>query len=981
MTLLQMMGFCRIMCLVFLSVLAHQTLYAQSSQPVERADSVMKLGFYQEAISLYMDIYDSLTFHDQSQSAALILSNIGLSYLYLNDSKNAYKYLQKSLKDAVPSDTVTYVEILRKNGVYYDYSGMPDSALLFLGIAFNLAQPKSAYLTSKVLRSIGDVHYYNYSDYLNAENYYLSALRSSEKVVDDAFFMAGLYYVLASMSRIKGDAEKAQIFALKALSLYHDSDLMNRANCYSLIANSYYVAYEYAESVRYNWMAIELVREKEELRSFIGKYYNNLADSYLHIGQLDSSEYCVKKSMEYVKRYNLNQADLSISFQLLGLIRMKQKNYKEAELYLNNSKELKTRIYGQNHSETAKVHNFLGHLYLNQDLFRKSIIYFQKGIECLLKDTARIGDFNNPDVYKINDYQTYFSILSKKGEALKRLYELSADTSFLNAGLNTYVRLDEVLQHSKLKIEQESSLINYANEFKHCYENAISLAYQKYLIHSTDSIINLSLNFIESLKSLVLWQSINKMNLQNKLNIPDSVYLAASLLDKQIAYNRSKLARLTDSKEQDLMKIVLADLHSKKEALNLSLKEDYPEFYNLKYDMSPVNVKEFFNIHEDMGILSYFFGDNELFGIYINKSTSAFYKVPIQEVIVSLENLKNLIFQNKDIGSMAKYVEFCDNAYFLFQKLFHCDISLTKNLLIIPDGPLSYLPYDVLITNNNFPEQVNYRDLAYLIRQLNIHYAVSLRTYSLEIKTTRHKHSVIGFSYMDDPDSKYFLGGGQNEISEISRIVRGDFFTNTSSSKQYFMDKAGNADVIHLALHGIADTVYPLESKLVFSNLRSADENAVYAYDLYGLKLNARLTVLNACETGSGKYETGEGVISLAKGFIYAGSKCVKTHLYKIDDRSIKDITINFYRLLDEGIHVGAALRKAKMDYIKQSDELSAHPYYWASSILIGNNNFVLNLDRPPSDLKIFITIVLILLFVLFLIYVIKRVKLKFRYL
>jgi CHAT domain-containing protein len=140
-------------------------------------------------------------------------------------------------------------------------------------------------------------------------------------------------------------------------------------------------------------------------------------------------------------------------------------------------------------------------------------------------------------------------------------------------------------------------------------------------------------------------------------------------------------------------------------------------------------------------------------------------------------------------------------------------------------------------------------------------------------------------------------------------------------------------------MHTIINDSLPMFSKLVFSepDKNSADDGFLNTYEIYNMKLNARLAVLSACETGSGKLQKGEGVMSLARGFIYAGCPSIVMTLWQVEDKSGVDIMKNFYSYLSKGKRKDVALQMAKLKHLESADPLMAHPHYWLGYVNIGN--------------------------------------------
>lgn len=114
-------------------------------------------------------------------------------------------------------------------------------------------------------------------------------------------------------------------------------------------------------------------------------------------------------------------------------------------------------------------------------------------------------------------------------------------------------------------------------------------------------------------------------------------------------------------------------------------------------------------------------------------------------------------------------------------------------------------------------------------------------------------------------------------------------------------------------------------------------EELLYLRELYDLEIPADMVVLSACETGIGELQNGEGVISLARGFTYAGAKSIITSLWNVNDQKTADLMVDFYRNLKEGQQKDNALANAKRSYLQQTSGNLAHPFYWAGFIPIGN--------------------------------------------
>lgn len=180
------------------------------------------------------------------------------------------------------------------------------------------------------------------------------------------------------------------------------------------------------------------------------------------------------------------------------------------------------------------------------------------------------------------------------------------------------------------------------------------------------------------------------------------------------------------------------------------------------------------------------------------------------------------------------------------------------------------------------------------------------------------------------------------EVQHLAKEFRGYFGFDSLATERIFKQKATNFGIIHLAMHGMIHPQSANLSSLVFTeDGDSIENNILHAYELSKLDLQAKLVVLSACETGFGKFEDGNGVASIARAFMYAGVPSIVASLWKVDDRATSQIMKTFYRYLAKGENKAQALRLAKLDYLKNADNIMAHPAYWSAFVQIGNSKSI----------------------------------------
>jgi len=219
------------------------------------------------------------------------------------------------------------------------------------------------------------------------------------------------------------------------------------------------------------------------------------------------------------------------------------------------------------------------------------------------------------------------------------------------------------------------------------------------------------------------------------------------------------------------------------------------------------------------------------------------------------------------------------------------------------------------------------------------------------------------------------LAHTSKEVELIKKLLpESDVFTGKEATKSLLIEQASRYQLLHLATHGKSDTDLGDYSFLAFTDNLAAEKTAalLYAKDIYNLSINADLVVLSACETGTGELAHGEGIVSLARAFFYAGASSVVTTLWSINDASTKNIISSFYQNLHKGLSKGAALRKAKLQYIEKADD--PNPFFWAAFILTGKSDHTALFSSSESIGMITLLFVLSVLGLLMLTFVFEKV-------
>ena len=169
-------------------------------------------------------------------------------------------------------------------------------------------------------------------------------------------------------------------------------------------------------------------------------------------------------------------------------------------------------------------------------------------------------------------------------------------------------------------------------------------------------------------------------------------------------------------------------------------------------------------------------------------------------------------------------------------------------------------------------------------------------------------------------------------LNSKEEVQHADFqrFSGSSATAFSFLKETNQSlAALHLSTHATADSLPRIEFF----------DKPIPLHEIYAARLHAELVVLSACETGIGKIESGEGLMSLARAFSYAGAKSLIASLWNVNERSTATLFSNFYQQLDKGNTRSTALRLAKLDLINSSEmDARKSPYFWAGFIFIGED-------------------------------------------
>ena len=383
--------------------------------------------------------------------------------------------------------------------------------------------------------------------------------------------------------------------------------------------------------------------------------------------------------------------------------------------------------------------------------------------------------------------------------------------------------------------------------------------------------------------------------------------------------NRLTIAALNDT---------LAQLQKEYSDVLVALKAANPELADL-VSVEPLPLAELQTMLPDStALVEYFFARDRLVSWVVDRRQARAVNTALDRQQLQ-ENIAQL---RRAITKRASTESFSRALYDQLLKPLEPLLASAKQLVIVPHGVLHYLPFPAL----------QKADSTYLID----HYALALapsatvlgfcyRKADSQPRVPLQNFRILALGNPAVGNARFDLPFAEKEIKSITQTFGAiTSFERRQATTGALLTGAAQANLIHLSCHGVYDERNPLFSALLLAPDSTNPTGRLEAHKIFGLKLNASLVMLSACETGLARVTGGDEVIGLGRGFIFAGTPSLIASLWTVDDLATAITVKRFYRYLYAGVSKAEALRQAQR-FVR--DHHNRHPAYWASFGLTGD--------------------------------------------
>ncbi|NGP77928.1 CHAT domain-containing protein [Balneolaceae bacterium YR4-1] len=942
-----------------------------------KGESFHDQGKYREAEFYYKEAFPIYQKHRDTGSMIVT----GMYYAEVMFARSKYNdaiNLLNSLLDIdhIARDTLR-ARMERTLGMIKENIGQLEESVAHFENALRLARESNdSLMIGYTLQSIAD-NYNGMGDHSKAINAYLNTIPILE-AVGNRGGLSTAYRNIGSIYRELSLYDKALEYLNKSL------EIRRELNNYDLLASSYNSIGGLQKDLGNYDQALIAYQKSLEYIDEVGSpadkanYLNNIGTLYNLIGNQNRAlEYyeeslAIREKIDHPSRLTTLYSNIANRRFDLGDVQQAKKYYTTV-LSIREEQGNATEI-AKTLLDLAKVEQKKENLSQAHDYSRRAfaIADSTKDYSLLLDSSRRLGfikremDHSAEALSLFKNSFAYSRFLSKRHQihplmTLSEAYDKQNSDSTLVYGQEAIALIEESRSktgsYSALKadfFERFSDFYVDMAGWELKYRNDVSKAYA----------------YVERAKARTLADELTQASQRIDEALPDSVRIERnqklSAIDN--LYSQLRATENTGKREELESKIRKSELEYA--AFQNELHSKYPEYKKLELQ-DPVTIHTARSINSsDTAILEYALSNEQLLVFFITRYGQSVHKYSLKELAENRDlELKELVQDFKDaILSQAGREELdlrSSTLYELLLEPFEEELSDYKNLLIIPDGPLAYLPFEALRNNNS-----------YLIERFTIKYSPSVTSLTLlkdPVKEQKRDLLAVAGSEVMNVDSET----GRRMISysalpstliEIDSIA--SHFSRVTKLKEEEVTEPilkrhlnNRYQYIHLATHGYIDEDHPTQSGLRLigtQNMEVSSENdgLLKSSEIYRLNLNSDMVVLSACNTGMGKVVKGEGMLGLQRSFFYAGTSTVVVSLWNVYDRSTASLMNEFYKSIldhqqnpktsmwdriarklgwDDSIPFGEkakAMQTAKIQLIDHP--IYNHPVYWAPFIVVG---------------------------------------------
>lgn len=918
----------------------HQDTVSWLEAGKEYASALVYRSKHDEAMELYRMLLEVEHPANDVYNRGDIYNSMGWASRREGELDQAIQFYQKSLPLARESGDSVLIGVVYDNmGSLYSRKGNYSKSLEFRQEAIKYFKGiKDQRRIAITLNNLGHI-YKKLLLYDKALEYFH---RSLEKRIefDNVNMLATVYHNIAGVQKNLGNYDQALISYQKSLDYRNQAgDLQGSATTLNNIGHLYKGFGEYDKALDYYHQSLAM-SEKISGPASIATTTRNIAKILVEQGEFEQATELLRKVMELRKKAG-NPYDIASSLEDMISIEFEAGAVKKTNQYLA---ELKTIADSTNSYDLLKdAYFWQGEISRRKGDYVDALSHFKKSYAYsqFLPPSRQLGPLKNLA-------RAYHSTGSDSTVIYAQKAVNIIEQHRSNAGAMTDLRTGYFKRHSDFYIDLASWLLTYKQDASGAYR-MIELAKARSL---SDELAEAAVNIEQKLPEEIRVEQNEKRNRINELY--------------------SELESTVDFQEQSSLKKEIREAELDFAAFQNRIRNEFLEFRQVE-SPEPITLEKAQALNDDStAVLEYAVSDNHLVMFFISRenvrveqfSLNSDYTGSLEgEITEWVTGFRDAILSNapkKILGEQSVKL------YEILIRPFEEEISGFKNLVVVPDGALAYLPFEALMKNGR-----------YLVESHHLKYEPSLTSLTLlkESESSENRMDLLAVAGSQPGYSEQSLLRQSSFSALPSTLIEVDSIASNFQHVSTLRDERVSEQAlkellhknkyryIHLATHGVIDEEQPHRSGLNLSaggevTVSSREDGMLRSSEIYSLDLPSDMVVLSACNTGLGKIVKGEGMLGLQRSFFYAGTSTVVISLWSVYDRSTANFMNVFYKALleeqkkeawgwmesllrwvgwEQSIPFGSratAMREAKLKMIEHP--LFNHPVYWAPFVVVG---------------------------------------------
>ncbi|WP_229641857.1 CHAT domain-containing protein [Waterburya agarophytonicola] len=799
---------------------------------------------------------------------------------------------------------------------------------------------------SGAFNNMGEVHR-NIGQYQEALKYYDLALAIFREIDDRSLEATALNNIGLTLHTI-GKIQEALNYYNQVLVIRQEiNDPDGEAGVLNNIGGVYESIGQYEEALKYFSQASAIYREIKHYYEE-GLSLNNIGEIYRKIGQYEEALKYFSQALAIRRKIKDSDGEAK-SLNSIGVIAQYMGLTEEALKYYHQALPIIRKV--NNRVMEASILNNIGAAYEILHQYQEALTYHQQALVIRQEFNDFNGEvktFNNLGIvyFQIGQYQEALSYFNKAFAIVKKYPNRSVEaTIFSNIALvhrNTNRSTEAITNWEKsvsLTLQTRRNLLR-ENRQSFIQDN------QLHAIALTDLLIeqNRAERAYEWINLVTTFELANYTSLIKAKVTNPQAQLAVDKWEKKTRELAALYERLQNSLSESLSQQIRS-LEAEVNQLAENTIDQFPEIAEL-LETTPEDINKLrANLPSDTVVIQpVLLTDNNIDNVPNSIAVFILSKdqpLTVTQVSINPKEFDDLIsqYRNKLQNRRARgYKSVGGELYDLLIRPVEEQIkTLSPNrIAIIPTGKLRYIPFETL-----YDQQTK----QYLIEKYPVHYLTRLSVNSLESEkqAISNQQGILALGN-PVPVEPYSLPGAEAEVESISQILPGsEKYVGKKATLDTFKFQGLQFPFLHLATHGCfqpegccfkSEGCSPNDMDMEANTILFANQNSFHIRDaaLLGMK-NVELITLSACQTALKADSDGREIAGLAYLFERAGAKAVMASLWGADDETTKEIMVQFYQNLDQGMSKVDALREAKLKHTKR------HPFYWSPFILVGNGN------------------------------------------